>query len=299
MTWRNDPPFHYCYFSEVESDKSEVEPDLPSICHTNHINTGHRQISKLDHQYCHRHIVYRTYVDRNSPPCHISCIVTAIFAKGIQKSIVKMNGLQKGCVLAVVFTAAIAREIKVDWASDRIQARNNGRLRSLTFSQSRNLQDVNCDFLPHGRALSCTEQTASGNNVRYSVTCPAGVTTVEECLQDQSRICYQFNSFPCIGSFFCASTNRFSLDCGNLFASSNGNTCSATDCTGNCTELLDATVNYNAVDLDNDCFRLGLVSPFYSLPTFRSRCQLQYTHDLSFQTICRAAHKTVTVGHAS
>jgi hypothetical protein len=160
---------------------------------------------------------------------------------------------------------ARANEVKVDWASDRLQAKFNGRLRSVSVGKKRNLQDVNCDFLPHGRALSCTEQTASGNNVRYSVTCPEGVTTVEDCLQDSSRICYQFNSFPCIGSFFCASTNRFSLDCGNLFAKSNGNTCSATDCTGNCTELLDNTANYNAVDLDNDCFRLGLVSLLKSL----------------------------------
>jgi hypothetical protein len=173
-----------------------------------------------------------------------------------------MNGFTRCCFLVVVFTTTYARENKVDWAFDRLQVRNNGRLRTVPFGQNRNLQDVNCNFLPHGRALSCTEQTASGNNVRYSVTCPEGVTTVENCLQDQSRICYQFNSFPCIGSFFCASTNRFSLDCSNLFAKSNGNTCSATDCTGNCTELLDNTVSYNTVDLDNDCFRLGLVSLF-------------------------------------
>jgi hypothetical protein len=128
---------------------------------------------------------------------------------------------------------------------------------------SRRLQDdsnITCTFAPHGQAISCVEQTPSNDNIKYSVSCPAGITIVDECLQDQKRICYQFNSLPCIGGFYCESTNRFALDCGNLFARSNNNTCSRTDCDVNCAQLRDEPVDYNSVQLDNDCFRLGLVS---------------------------------------
>ena len=119
--------------------------------------------------------------------------------------------------------------------------------------------DISCSFTPHGQAISCVEQTPNNDNIKYSVTCPEGVTIVDECLQDQKRICYQFNSLPCIGGFYCGTTNRFALDCGNLFARSNNNTCSKTDCDVNCAQLRDVPVNYNSVPLDNDCFRLGLV----------------------------------------
>lgn len=119
---------------------------------------------------------------------------------------------------------------------------------------------VSCSFEPHGQAISCVEQTPSGNNVKYSVSCPAGVTIVDQCLQDQKRVCYRFNTRPCIGAFFCTAANRFALDCGNLFAQSNGNTCSRTDCDLNCAQIRDVPVDYNTVPLDNDCFRLGLVS---------------------------------------
>jgi hypothetical protein len=123
---------------------------------------------------------------------------------------------------------------------------------------------ISCSFAPHGQAISCVEQTPNNDNIKYSVSCPAGVTIVDECLQDQTRICYQFNSLPCIGGFYCGTTNRFALDCGNLFARSNNNTCSKTDCDVNCAQIRDVPVDYNSVPLDNDCFRLGLVS--FSIP---------------------------------
>jgi hypothetical protein len=167
--------------------------------------------------------------------------------------------------LIVLVCAAAARDNKLRWASDRTHTGSNGGRRTKSSTaialteHGRQLQEVSCVFTPHGRAIACTEPPRGGVIVKYSVTCPEGATLVDECLQDQKRICYQFNSSPCIGSFFCASTSRFSLDCGNLFARSNSN-CSKTDCTGNCTELRDVPANYNLVEVDNDCLRLGLVS---------------------------------------
>ena len=142
--------------------------------------------------------------------------------------------------------------------SDKIVSKRDAVGRDL-----QNDPDISCSFAPHGQAISCVEQTPSNDNIKYSVSCPAGVTIVDECLQDQKRICYQFNSMPCIGGFYCGTTNRFALDCGNLFARSNNNTCSKTDCDVNCAQIRDVPVDYNSVKLDNDCFRLGLVSRIF------------------------------------
>ena len=119
--------------------------------------------------------------------------------------------------------------------------------------------NISCSFEPHGQAISCVEETPNNDNIKYSVSCPAGATIVDQCLQDQKRICYRFNSLPCIGGFYCGASNRFALDCGNLFARSNNNTCSKTDCDVNCAQIREVPVDYNSEQLDNDCFRLGLV----------------------------------------
>jgi hypothetical protein len=184
----------------------------------------------------------------------------------------------KACLyafLASYYVSTVIYDVKADDDSNTFSlisvtqiyndndARTNHRRRTNSDVVDRILQidsNITCSFTPHGQAISCVERTPNDDTVRYSVTCPAGVTVVDQCLQDQKRICYQFNSLPCIGGFYCASSNRFSLDCGNLFARSNNNTCSKTDCDVNCAQLRDVPVDYNSVELDNDCFQLGLVS---------------------------------------
>jgi hypothetical protein len=76
--------------------------------------------------------------------------------------------------------------------------------------------DIVCTARSHGEAISCVETTVSNDIITYSVTCPPGAAVVEDCLQDQKRICYQFNALPCVGGFYCLANNIFALDCGTF-----------------------------------------------------------------------------------
>lgn len=127
--------------------------------------------------------------------------------------------------------------------------------------QQRDRHLQNCEFSEHGYALECTFATTGGNQVKYLVPCPFNATSSADCLTDQSRLCYTYNTIPCVGSYYCNATGNatgsLALNCSNIFAASEGNTCSATDCDGDCLFLADVPVDYNSATLDNACFRSG------------------------------------------
>lgn len=129
----------------------------------------------------------------------------------------------------------------------------------------------NCDFASHGYALECIFGTTDGNEVKYLVPCPFNATSSADCLTDGARICYTYNSVPCLGSYYCAETASLALDCSNIFAESLGNTCSITDCNGDCIELVSEPVDYNTATADNTCFRGG-VSENITCATDGSSC---------------------------
>ena len=120
----------------------------------------------------------------------------------------------------------------------------------------------NCQFANHGRILGCSETTTAGNEVKYSVPCPRNATSSMDCLANATRICYQYNGVPCVGSWYCDATQRFYLNCSNIFASDTGATCSTTDCSGACLGVAPSVTSYNKAaasdELFNSCTRLGL-----------------------------------------
>jgi hypothetical protein len=91
----------------------------------------------------------------------------------------------------------------------------------------------NCLFTPSGRAVECTEVNPLGGPIKYTIPCPPTATRPEHCLSDGRRICYQQHqqqNRPCLGSYYCATTKRFAVDCSNLFSEALGSACSKTDC---------------------------------------------------------------------
>lgn len=135
--------------------------------------------------------------------------------------------------------------------------------RNLMVDVERNLQNGNCSYSEHGSALECIFATSGGNEVRYLVPCPVDANSPADCLSDGAPLCYQYNSVPCIGSYYCMpesvnETGSLALDCSNIFAASLNNSCSATDCDDNCMFTADTPVDYNTAELDNACFRSGL-----------------------------------------
>lgn len=68
-----------------------------------------------------------------------------------------------------------------------------------------------------------------------------------------------------MGSYYCQDSDNDSdngslaLDCSNIYAKSEGDSCSVTDCNGGCVSLADEPVDYNTAELDNACVQGGFI----------------------------------------
>jgi len=129
-------------------------------------------------------------------------------------------------------------------------------IEDLLSGNHRDLQNVNCEF--RLRALVCELPTTGGATVKYTVNCPIDATMNSDCLIPNSVICYQYNNIPCISSVLCGPQGPIANDCGNIFSEETGESCSETSCPdGECIGLAPTLIDYNSVQRNNICMRLG------------------------------------------
>lgn len=134
-------------------------------------------------------------------------------------------------------------------------ASSSGQLTEL--QPKRNLQAESCEFIDFAKAIECTESSATGNDVRYVLSCPVEATEVIDCFDTNKQVCYLFNNAPCSRGTYCSAENQLSLDCSNIFSRSLGSTCSSTDCSGSCTSLVEDLTPYPKEPNQNTCTSIG------------------------------------------